>query len=86
MALYKGNHPLNLGSVTPLVGVGIMGSMRFGLYENFKKILADKNGLKSVGELTTAQKSFCAFLAGCINSLILVKDIFIIVSNLTYPY
>lgn len=31
---------LILGSVTPLIGVGILGSMRFGLYENFKKILS----------------------------------------------
>jgi hypothetical protein len=28
------------GSVTPLIGVGILGSMRFGLYENAKKYLA----------------------------------------------
>jgi solute carrier family 25 carnitine/acylcarnitine transporter 20/29 len=48
-ALYKGNYRINLGSVTPLVGVGIMGSMRFGLYENFKKIFAEKNGLSNAG-------------------------------------
>lgn len=36
----KVNKLLILGSVTPLIGVGILGSMRFGLYENFKKILS----------------------------------------------
>lgn len=41
-ALYK-------GSVTPLIGVGILGSMRFGLYENFKKIMAQNVGVKNAG-------------------------------------
>lgn len=40
---------LILGSVTPLIGVGILGSMRFGLYENFKKMMAKNVGVKNAG-------------------------------------
>jgi len=32
-----------------LIGVGILGSMRFGLYENFKKIMAQNVGVKNAG-------------------------------------
>jgi hypothetical protein len=38
-----------LGSLTPFIGVGILGSVRFGLYENFKKSMAKSSGLQNAG-------------------------------------
>ena len=38
-----------VGSLTPFIGVGILGSVRFGLYESFKKTMAQSNGLKNGG-------------------------------------
>jgi hypothetical protein len=32
------------GSVTPLIGVGFIGSLRFGFYENGKKFIAQQKG------------------------------------------
>lgn len=55
------------------MGVGLMGSMRFGFYENFKKGMAQFKGLNNPGELERLDKSICAFFAGICVSFLLVK-------------
>ena len=64
----------NIGTLTPLIGVGILGSVRFGLFENFKNSLASSQG-KNVFDLTISERALCAFGTGFFNSFLMVKDI-----------
>lgn len=63
LALYK-------GTVTPLIGVGILGSARFGLFENFKKELSVRKGNGTPAPLELFEKTIAAFGAGLIVSLL----------------
>jgi len=73
LALYKGSSCIILGTLTPLIGVGILGSVRFGLYENFKSSLASWKGSDGVpAVLTLKDKALAAFGAGIISSLLVV--------------
>lgn len=67
-----------IGSLTPLMGVGLLGSIRFGLYENFKKELAKIKGTDGQPAVLTLQdKTMAAFAAGILSSLGVVKiDLF----------
>lgn len=61
------------GTLTPLIGVGILGSVRFGLYENFKSNLAGWKGSNGVpATLTLEDKTLAAFAAGIFSSLLVV--------------
>jgi solute carrier family 25 carnitine/acylcarnitine transporter 20/29 len=63
LALFK-------GSATPLIGVGFLGAIRFGIYESFKKDIAymrGTNGQPAV--LNQADKTLAAFLTGIITSV-----------------
>jgi hypothetical protein len=54
-----------------LIGVGILGSVRFGLFENFKNELAKSQGIPTY-QLSIASRSLCAFATGVINSFLMV--------------
>lgn len=56
------------------MGVGILGAVRFGLYENFKNSLASSKGIAAF-DLSIADRSLCAFATGFLNSFLMVKDI-----------
>lgn len=56
------------------MGVGILGAVRFGLYENFKNSMASNRGITAF-DLTIAERSLCAFATGFFNSFLMVKDI-----------
>lgn len=58
--------------MTPLIGVGIMGSVRFGLFENFKKEVALWKGKGTPAPLELIDKTIAAFGAGLIVSLLVV--------------
>jgi hypothetical protein len=61
------------GTITPLIGVGFLGSVRFGLYENFKKKVAAFKGKEGdPSALTLGDKAFAAFIAGIFSSLLVV--------------
>lgn len=62
-ALYK-------GTLTPLMGVGLLGSVRFGAYEAAKKRMAEAQG-NTVSNLARFDKTLCAFGAGLVNSFLL---------------
>lgn len=62
LALYK-------GTLTPLIGVGIMGAFRFGVFENFKKSLANYQMINPV-DLDIASRSLCAFGTGLLSSFL----------------
>ena len=62
------------GTVTPLIGVGILGSVRFGLFENFKNTLAQSQGIPTF-DLSLGSRALCAFGTGLINSFLVVKII-----------
>ena len=62
------------------MGVGLMGSMRFGLYENFKSKMAQIKGLSNAGQLERADKSLCALFAGVFVSFLVVIVSFYLVS------
>lgn len=67
LALYK-------GTVTPLIGVGILGSVRFGFFENFKNALANYQGIAPI-DLSLASRSLCAFCTGTLVSFLVVLSI-----------
>lgn len=71
LALYKGKNKHILGTLTPLIGVGILGSVRFGLFENFKNSLAKREGIPTM-DLSIASRSLCAFGTGLFNSFLMV--------------
>ena len=54
------------------MGVGILGSVRFGLFEGAKKRIAESKNIP-VSQLTLANKSAAALFAGFFNSFILVR-------------
>ncbi len=58
--------------MTPLIGVGILGSARFGLFENFKKELSVRKGNGTPAPLELFEKTIAAFGAGLIVSLLVV--------------
>ncbi len=58
--------------MTPLIGVGILGSARFGLFENFKKSVATWKGNGTPAPLELVDKTIAAFGAGLIVSLLVV--------------
>ena len=63
LALFK-------GSATPLIGVGFLGAIRFGIYESFKKDIAymrGTNGQPAV--LSQVDKTLAAFFAGIFTSV-----------------
>ena len=63
-----------VGTLTPLMGVGLLGSIRFGLYENFKKELAKIKGTDGQPAVLTAlDKAIVAFATGILSSLGVVK-------------
>jgi solute carrier family 25 carnitine/acylcarnitine transporter 20/29 len=72
LALYKGKIFINEGTVTPLIGVGILGSARFGLFENFKNMLSVRKGNGTPAPLELVDKTIAAFGAGLIVSLLVV--------------
>ena len=57
--------------------MGILGSTRFGFYENAKKQLSQSKGLANSGQLDRLEKAVCAFFAG-------IGVSFILVINLSY--
>lgn len=62
---------MDKGSLTPLIGVGILGSVRFGLFENTKKIMGEWRGVPA-SQLQLIDMSLCAFVTGLLNSLLVV--------------
>ena len=72
LALYK-------GTLTPLMGVGMLGSGRFGFFEYGQKNLARLKG-KDVTQLTVSDKTLCSLFSGVLNSFQLVKYKNILVS------
>ena len=58
--------------MTPLIGVGIMGSARFGLYENFKKQVSLYKGNGTPAPLELVDKTIAAFGTGLIVSFLVV--------------
>lgn len=60
------------GTVTPLIGVGILGSARFGLFENFKKQVSLYKGNGTLAPLELVDKTIAAFGAGLIVSFLVV--------------
>lgn len=63
LALYK-------GTLTPLIGVGFLGSIRFGVYENFKKDIAYMRGTDGKpAVLHQTDKTVAAFGTGIISSV-----------------
>ena len=54
------------------MGVGILGSVRFGLFEGGKKRIAEQKGVH-LSKLDLADKSAAALFAGFFNSFILVR-------------
>lgn len=58
--------------MTPLIGVGIMGSARFGLYENFKKQVSLYKGNGTPTPLELVDKTIAAFGTGLIVSFLVV--------------
>jgi hypothetical protein len=54
-----------------LIGVGILGSARFGLFENFKNSLAQYQGIAPI-DLSIPSRSLCAFCTGFIVSFLMV--------------
>jgi hypothetical protein len=63
----------DVGTLTPLIGVGILGSMRFGLFEYAKKQICLYKGVHP-SELDLISKSAAAFYAGFFNSFLLVEN------------
>lgn len=56
-----------------MLGVGFMGSVRFGSYENFKKEIAHLKGSDGVpAKLEQIDKTMAAFAAGIVSSLLVV--------------
>ena len=63
----------HLGTLTPLIGVGLLGSVRFGVFENFKKELSVYKGTNGVpAQLELFDKTIAAFCSGLISSLLVV--------------
>jgi hypothetical protein len=54
-----------------LIGVGILGSVRFGLFENFKNSLAQYQGIATIN-LSMPSRSLCAFVTGFLVSFLMV--------------
>ena len=67
LALYK-------GSLTPLMGVGLLGSARFGFYEFGQKKMSDIKSIP-VTQLSLFDKTLCGLFAGFLNSFQLVHNI-----------
>jgi hypothetical protein len=71
----EGPLALEKGSLVPLFGVGLTGSVRFGVYENIKKEIAylrGTDGQPAVLHLT--DKTLAAFLTGVVSSVVVVID------------
>ena len=68
LALYK-------GTLTPLMGVGLLGSARFGFFEYGQKQLARMKS-KEVTQLTVFDRTLCGLFAGTLNSFQLVQSVY----------
>lgn len=64
LALYK-------GTLTPLMGVGILGSARFGFYEFAQRHLSEFKKVHA-SQLSVVEKAGCGLFAGFFNSFLLV--------------
>ena len=70
-ALYKGIFLYSIGTLTPLMGVGLLGSIRFGLFEGAKKRICEMKNIHP-SQLDLQSKSMAALFAGFFNSFVLV--------------
>ena len=71
----EGALALEKGSAVPFMGVGFLGAIRFGVYENFKKDIAYMRGTDGKPAiLHQSDKTLAAFLTGIITSMGVVSN------------
>ncbi len=61
-----------IGTLTPLMGQGILGSCRFGVFEYVKKRIASFKA-KKISDLEFFERAIAAFCAGLATSFFLVS-------------
>lgn len=68
---YEGFMGFYKGTLVPLMGIGLIGSVRFGVFENIKRQIRSAANIQ--GDLPIKYSSLAAFCTGTVSSLLVVR-------------